>query len=68
MLAYADSYIILTVWLLQFWKELLHFLKILIHFKWDHKVSSKKNDRIGGVMVNVLASSVLDRGFEPRVG
>ena len=25
-------------------------------------------NRIGGVMVNVLASSVVDRGFEPRSG
>ena len=24
--------------------------------------------RIGGVMVNVLASSAVDRGFEPRSG
>ena len=24
-------------------------------------------NRIGGIMVNVLASSVVDRGFEPRV-
>jgi hypothetical protein len=26
------------------------------------------NDRIGGVMVSVLASSVADRGFEPWSG
>ena len=25
-------------------------------------------DRIGGVMVNVFASSAVDRGFEPRSG
>jgi hypothetical protein len=25
-------------------------------------------NRIGGVMVSVLESSVVDRGFEPRVG
>ena len=32
-------------------------------------VSSQKDDnRIGGVMVSVLASSVVDRGFEPRSG
>jgi hypothetical protein len=26
------------------------------------------NNRIGGVMVSVLASSTVDRGFEPRSG
>ena len=26
------------------------------------------NDRIGGVMISVLASSAVDRGFEPRSG
>jgi hypothetical protein len=26
------------------------------------------HNRIGGVMVSVLASSVIDRGFEPRSG
>jgi hypothetical protein len=25
-------------------------------------------NRIGGVMVSLLASSVVDRGFEPRLG
>jgi hypothetical protein len=29
---------------------------------------SKFNNRIGSVMVSVLASSVVDRGFEPRSG
>jgi hypothetical protein len=27
-----------------------------------------KNNRIGGVMINVLASRVVDRGFETRSG
>ena len=27
---------------------------------------SKKDNRIGGIMVNVLASSAIYRGFEPR--
>jgi hypothetical protein len=30
--------------------------------------NTNTTNRIGGVMVSVLASSVLDRGFEPRVG
>jgi hypothetical protein len=29
---------------------------------------SKGTNHIGGVMVSVLASSVVDRGFEPRSG
>ena len=31
-------------------------------------LSSYTGNRIGGVMVNVLASSGEDRGFEPRSG
>jgi hypothetical protein len=33
---------------------------------WDFILSSKKNNRIDGVMVSVLGSSPVDRGFEPR--
>ena len=34
---------------------------------YNEKYSTYLN-RIGGVMVSVLASSVVDRGFEPRLG
>ena len=30
--------------------------------------NGQKNDRIGGVMVSVLSSSVVDRGFQPWSG
>jgi hypothetical protein len=32
------------------------------------KNSAESSPRIGGVIVNVLASNVVDRGFEPRSG
>ena len=32
------------------------------------KNSAESSSRIGGVIVNVLASNVVDRGFEPRSG
>ena len=35
-------------------------------FRWI--LSYSLQNRIGGVMVNVLASSAVDRGFEPRSG
>jgi hypothetical protein len=42
-----------------------HLIKILTIYNSAH---STKNKRIGGVMVSVLASSVVDRGFKPRSG
>ena len=41
-------------------------------FVWSHEqlndASSKFYNHIGGVMVSVLASSVVDYGFKPRTG
>jgi predicted oxidoreductase len=37
-------------------------------FKLNGRSLRQKEDRIGGVMVRVLASSAVDRGFEPRSG
>jgi hypothetical protein len=31
-------------------------------------MAPKSMNRIGGIMVSVLASSSVDRGFEPRLG
>jgi len=31
-------------------------------------LSNLYHNRIGGVMISMLASSLLDRGFEPRLG
>jgi hypothetical protein len=34
----------------------------------QQKTTHKKRNRIGGVMVSVITSSAVDRGFEPRSG
>jgi hypothetical protein len=39
----------------------------LIHWFFFYYIVLYMLNRIGGIMVNVLASSVVDRGFEPRV-
>ena len=33
-----------------------------------YRIFLHKHNRIGGVMVSVIASSMVDRGFEPRSG
>ena len=45
-------------------------LRCLIHVQYvlSCMTISIINDHIGGVMVSVLASSAVDRGFEPRSG
>ena len=40
------------------------FFKILLHIRFNQLMVN----RIGRVMVSVLASSVVDRGLEPRSG
>jgi hypothetical protein len=35
---------------------------------WSTQKKTTKHNRIGGVIVSVLASSVVDRGFKPRSG
>ena len=37
-------------------------------FSFDHCVVCPSIDRIGGVMISVLASNAVDRGFESRAG
>ena len=44
-----------------------HLLWSLVILKYTDRNTTNLN-RIGGVMVGVLASSVVDRGFEPRSG
>ena len=34
----------------------------------EYSLYSKLNNSINGIMVSVFASSVVDRGFEPRSG
>ena len=55
--------------------SLIYFLKLVYYkkhyeFSFDHLVHviqiTKEEECIGGVMVSVLASSVVDRGFEPQ--
>ena len=46
---------------------LLEKQPIEISLSWMHKFLNQIN-RIDGVMVSVLASSAVDRGFEPRSG
>ena len=53
-----DYYLIINNGLLQF--NLWYYFMFLIY--------SLINNRIGGVMISVLASSAVDRGFEPRSG
>jgi hypothetical protein len=43
-------------------------LVVYIHQIVKRELASINRNRIGGVMVSVLASSVVDRGFEPGSG
>ena len=45
------------------WKSRNHYM--LYHL---YSVGKSRYNHIGGVMVNVFASNVVDRGFEPRSG
>ena len=47
--------------------DCLFSVLLIIHGYISYHSSSSKN-RTGGVMVSVLASSVVDRGFDPRSG
>ena len=56
-----------TICILSVYPVLLRQQSILkIYQPLDH--SQNPHNRIGGLMVNVLASSVVDRGFEPQSG
>ena len=46
------------------WKRIICSY-LYCHWRYNNQ---KKGNCIGGVMVSVLASSVVDRGFEPRSG
>ena len=49
--------------------ELLDYVMVVFPLKWMWRWESKQNDnRIGGVMINMLSSSAVDRGLEPRSG
>jgi hypothetical protein len=49
--------------------ELLDYVMVVFPLKWMWSWESKQNDnRIGGVMINMLSSSAVDRGLEPRSG
>ena len=41
---------------------------VMFKFEYIFYIYAKNIDRIGGVMVSVLVSSAVDRGFEPRSG
>jgi hypothetical protein len=41
---------------------------VMFKFEYIFYIYTKNIDRIGGVMVSVLVSSAVDRGFEPRSG
>ena len=45
-------------------EENIHRIYLILYVT----VSSNVTNRIGGVMVSVLTSSVVDHGFEPRSG
>ena len=46
---------------------IIYLLFILLQIRFND-IAEQMRNRISGVMVNVLASSVVDRGFEPRSG
>jgi hypothetical protein len=41
---------------------------VMFKFEYIFYIYAKNIDRIGGVMVSVLVSSAVDRGFKPRSG
>ena len=41
--------------------------KTNIFIKGKYRESTQKENRIGGVMVSILTSSAVDRGFEPQL-
>ena len=44
------------------------FVSLLVYQIVKRELASISRNHIGGVMVSVLAASVVDRGFEPRSG
>ena len=45
-----------------------YFFEVIFNYSKLFVLHLLLRDRIGGVMVSVLAPSVVDRGFEPRSG